>query len=177
MGDYYHNIKKIVDKMSYQKITKMKKQKAKLARREEKLGLMSTAMKGLGPNVDMQSIRNMTVSESDQSEGTTKKDVAKYEHADALRKMYKKDSTLAIDKYVTYAEEIENYITTKKMQEKMSIGKGMNKLVVASFNIDQLIDMIKRHYKSANINNEKKGKREIREMQQIFNGTLLKNPE
>ena len=29
MGDYYHNIKKIVDKMSYQKISKMKKQKAR----------------------------------------------------------------------------------------------------------------------------------------------------
>ena len=80
---------------------------------------------------------------------------------------------MAIDKYVTYAEEIERFITTKKMQEKMSIGKGSNKLVVASFNIDQLIDMIKRHYK----NNEKKGKREVREMQQIFNGTLLENPD
>ena len=155
----------------------MKKQKEKQARREEKLGLVSTAYKGFGPNIDMNSIRNMTISESEQSEGTTKKDAAKYEHADNLRKMYKADSKLAIDKYVTYAEEIENFITTKKMQEKMSIGKGSNKLVVASFNIDQLIDMIKRHYKAPAINNEKKGKREVREMQQIFNGTLLQNPE
>ena len=85
MGDYYHNIKKIVDKMSYQKITKIKKQKAKQARREEKLGLQSTAYKGFGPNIDMNSIRAMTVSESEQSEGTTKKDAAKYEHADNLR--------------------------------------------------------------------------------------------
>ena len=37
--------------------------------------------------------------------------------------------------------------------------------------------MIKRHYKKPGIDNEKKGKREVREMQQIFNGTLLKNPE
>ena len=37
--------------------------------------------------------------------------------------------------------------------------------------------MIKRHYKAPAINNEKKGKREVREMQQIFNGTLLQNPE
>ena len=53
MGDYYHNIKKIVDKMSYQKITRMKKQQARKARREEKLGLTSTAFKGFGPNIDM----------------------------------------------------------------------------------------------------------------------------
>lgn len=78
----------------------------------------------------------MTASDSGVSEGTVKKDAAKYEHADNLRKMYKKDSKMAIDKYVTYAEEIERFITTKKMQEKMSIGKGSNKLVVASFNID-----------------------------------------
>ena len=84
----------------------------------------------------MQSIRNMNSAESEQSAGTIKKDAAKYEHADNLRKMYKKDSKLAIDKYVTYAEEIERFITTKKMQEKMSIGKGSNKLVVASSNID-----------------------------------------
>ena len=115
----------------------------------------------------------MTAADSEKSQGSNKKDAAKYEHADNLREMYKKDSKMAIDKYVTYSAEIERYITTKKMQEKMSIGSGSNKLVVESFNIDQLIDMIKRHYKKPDINNEKKGQREVREMQQIFNGTLL----
>ena len=48
-------------------------------------------------------------------------------------------------------------------------------IVIPSSNIDQLMDMVKRHYKK--IDNEKKGKREMREIQQIFRGTLREFPE
>lgn len=44
------------------------------------------------------------------------------------------------------------------MQPRERIGK----IVVPSSNIDQLIDMVKRHYKK--LNNPKKGVREIREI-------------
>ena len=44
-----------------------------------------------------------------------------------------------------------------------------------SNNIDQLIDMVTRHYKK--INQVKKGNREVRELQQIFKGTLEEFPE
>ena len=57
------------------------------------------------------------------------------------------------------------------MQPKEKVGN----IIVPSSNIDQLIDMVKRHYKK--LNNEKKGKREIREIQQIFKGTLCEFPE
>ena len=57
------------------------------------------------------------------------------------------------------------------MQPKEKVGD----IVIPSSNIDQLIDMVKRHYKK--LNNEKKGIREIREIQQIFRGTLTENPE
>ena len=57
------------------------------------------------------------------------------------------------------------------MQPKEKYGD----IIVPSSNIDQLIDMVKRHYKK--LNNEKKGKREIREIQQIFKGTLHDFPE
>ena len=45
------------------------------------------------------------------------------------------------------------------MQPKEKVGD----IIVPGSNIDQLIDMVKRHYKK--LNNEKKGKREIREIQ------------
>lgn len=48
-------------------------------------------------------------------------------------------------------------------------------IIVPSSNIEQLIDMVKRHYKK--LNNEKKGKREIREIQHIMRGTLKDFPE
>lgn len=48
-------------------------------------------------------------------------------------------------------------------------------IIVPSSNIEQLIDMVKRHYKF--LKNEKKGKREIREIQHIMRGTLKDYPE
>jgi len=45
-----------------------------------------------------------------------------------------------------------------KMQPKDKVGD----IVIPSNNIEQLIDMVNRHYKK--INNDKKGKREIREI-------------
>jgi len=57
------------------------------------------------------------------------------------------------------------------MQPKEKVGN----IIVPSNNIDQLIDMVKRHYKKTK--NEKKGMREIREIQQIFKGTRNDNPE
>ena len=57
------------------------------------------------------------------------------------------------------------------MQPKERVGD----VVVASNNIDQIITMVKRHYKKTN--NEKRGKREIREIQHIFRGTLHEFPE
>ena len=66
------------------------------------------------------------------------------------------------------------------MQPKEKVGD----IVIPSSNIDQLIDMVKRHYKKHSKrfpleqpNNEKKSIREIREIQQIFKGTLTENPE
>ena len=44
-----------------------------------------------------------------------------------------------------------------------------------SNNSEQLIDMVKRHYKKTS--NEKRGKREIREIHQIFKDTLKEFPE
>ena len=57
------------------------------------------------------------------------------------------------------------------MEPKEKVGD----IVIPSSNIDQLIDMVKRHYKK--IDKEKRGKREIREIQQIFKGTLREFPE
>ena len=45
------------------------------------------------------------------------------------------------------------------MQPKEKVGD----IIIPSNNIDQLIDMVKRHYKKQH--NEKMGKREIREIQ------------
>lgn len=51
----------------------------------------------------------------------------------------------------------------------------MGDIVIPSSGMDQLIDMVQRHYKK--INNDKKGKREIREIHHIFKGTLKEFPE
>ena len=57
------------------------------------------------------------------------------------------------------------------MQPKEKVGD----IIVPSSNIEQLIDMIRRHYKF--VNNEARGKREIREIRQVFLGTLTDNQD
>lgn len=56
------------------------------------------------------------------------------------------------------------------MQPKEKVGD----IVIPSNNMELLTDMVRRHYK--NLNNEKKGKREMRNVQKIFK-TTLNDPE
>lgn len=48
------------------------------------------------------------------------------------------------------------------MKQRMQPKEKVGDIVIPSSNIEQLIDMVSRHYKKAG--NEKKGKREIREI-------------
>lgn len=57
-----------------------------------------------------------------------------------------------------YKEQQNQFMMRHKMQPKDKVGD----LVIPSNGIEQLIEMVKRHYKK--INNERKGKREIREI-------------
>ena len=62
------------------------------------------------------------------------------------------------------------------MKPLESYGKGSEKTIIKSNGMTaQLVDLVKNFYKVAN--NEKKGKREIREIYHMMKGTLFEQPE
>lgn len=95
---------------------------------------------------------------SEDSFESVQKDEQLHEYAEQLRRTYKQDPKKAICKSVIYKQQQNEFMMKQKMQPKEKVGN----IVIPSSNIEQLIDMVKRHYKK--IKNEKKGMREIREI-------------
>ena len=101
----------------------------------------------------------LKASDSEESFHEIPKDEKLLEFAEALRVAIQKDPNIALDSGVMAKQLTNQFLMKKKMQPKEKVGD----IVIPSSNIDQLIDMVKRHYKKSN--NEKKGIREIREIQ------------
>lgn len=156
MGDIYHRIKQTVDKMSAGKVQRFHRQNAR--------ELMKNKKARFDPSMAPDNM-------SDDSFESVQKDEQLHEYAEQLRKSYKKDPKKAICKSVIYKQQQSEFMMKQKMQPKEKVGN----IVIPSSNIEQLIDMVKRHYKKTK--NEKKGMREIREIQQIFKGTLKEFPQ
>ena len=75
-----------------------------------------------------------------------------------LRAEIERDPTKAIESGVHGSKVTSEFLARQRMQPKEKYGD----IIVPSSNIEQLIDMVRRHYKK--LNNEKKGTQEIREI-------------
>ena len=157
MGDIYHMIKQRVDKLS------IYKPQPKGSKKTSSVNSNFTNMKSR--------MKKLKSSDSEDSFKSVQKDENLHEYAENLREQYKKNPQSAIDRSVIFKKQQNAFLTKQQMMPKEKVGD----IVIPSSNIDQLMDMVKRHYKK--IDNEKKGKREMREIQQIFKGTLREFPE
>ena len=75
-----------------------------------------------------------------------------------VQEMLSKDSRLAIEKSVVFTDHLNAYSKNKGLMAKERVGD----IVMPSNNIDQIIDMVTRHYKK--MADTKKGNREVREL-------------
>ena len=116
-------------------------------------------------------LRRLKVMDSQDITETIEDHQVLYDFVDNLKSQIEKDPTTAIDSCVLGNRRSNEYLLRQKMQPKEKVGD----IIVPSSNIEQLIDMIRRHYKF--VNNEARGKREIREVKQVFLGTLTDNRE
>lgn len=148
MGDIYHSIKATVDKMTksytHSRQAKLKEMEESVRAKESKVGWRQA----------------LKVQESEESLDDIPKDEKLLEFAEKLREAINKDPNIALDSGVMAKQLTNQFMMKKKMQPKEKVGD----IVIPSSNIDQLIDMVKRHY-FKKLNNEKKGNREIREIQ------------
>ena len=157
MGDIYHEIKTVVDKLS----ASHRRKRFRQFQEEEKERKI----------IDDKSRRKLKMTDSEESFESDERDEKLVEFAEALREQIEKDPTLAHDSSVIGNDMSNKYLMKQQMLPKEKYGD----IIVPSSNIEQLIDMVKRHHKS--INKEKQGKRMIREIQQIMRGTLKTFPE
>jgi hypothetical protein len=77
---------------------------------------------------------------------------------DELKAKIKVNPNYPISKKVVYGRHLDSYKIRKGLTEKERVGD----IVKPATNMDQIIDMVTRHYKK--INQERKGRREAQEM-------------